>query len=92
MRLERAVLLAMHFAARPKHVAEQIPSEEMAALMKLIAEALLEERKTILGWYFDFRSMLVSLPENNFVAWSDALKDILERGESSAKELEVNIG
>ncbi|KAL7526143.1 hypothetical protein ACHAXR_001342 [Thalassiosira sp. AJA248-18] len=34
---------------------EPIPREEMAALVKLLVEAGLEETKTILGWCFDFR-------------------------------------
>ena len=64
----------------------------MAALAKLIAEAGLEETKTILGWEFDFRRMLVSLPENKFTAWSEAISSILEKGVATAKELEKNIG
>eukprot|EP00957_Ditylum_brightwellii_P201730 15326964-Ditylum_brightwellii.AAC.1 len=54
LRLERAILLAIHIAARPKHDGETIPREEIAALAKLLAKAQLEEKKTILGWYFDF--------------------------------------
>jgi hypothetical protein len=91
-RMENAILLAIHAAARPKQNSEPIPREEMAALSKLLAEAGLEERKTILGWLFDFRRLLVSLPENKFTAWTDAITDILKRMESTAKELEKNIG
>ena len=92
MRLKRALLLAIFTAARPKHPSEPIPSEEMAALAKFLAEAGLEETKTILGWDFDFRRMLVSLPENKFAAWSEAISSILENGVVTAKELETNIG
>ena len=92
MRLERALLLAIFTAARPKHPSEPIPREEMAALAKLLAEAGLEETKTILGWDFDFRRMLVSLPENKFTAWSKAISSILGNGVVTAKELEKNIG
>ena len=92
MRLERAILLAIYTAARPKHSSEPIQREEMAALEKLIAEAGLEETKTILGWYFDFRRMRVSLPENKFTAWSKSISDILSNKVVSAKELEMNIG
>ena len=92
MRLERAILLAIHVAARPRHESEPIPREEMAALAKLIAEAKLEERKTILGWNFDFRRLTISLPENKFEAWSRAIQDIIEEETVSAKELEKNIG
>ena len=91
IRLERAILLAIFTAARPKHPSEPIPREEMAALAKLIAEAGLEETKTILGWEFDFRRMLVSMLENKFTAWSEAISSILEKGVATAKELEKTL-
>jgi hypothetical protein len=65
-RLESAPLLAMHAAARLKHEREPIPCEEIPALTKLAAEAGLEETKTILGWFFEFRCLLVSLPRNSW--------------------------
>jgi hypothetical protein len=91
-RLERAILLAIHVAARPMHANEPLPREEMAALAKLLAEAGLEETKIILGWVFDFRRMLVSLPENKFVAWSEAISALILKQEVGAKELEQNLG
>ena len=69
LRLENAILLAIHTAARPIHAEETIPREEMAALTKLLAEARLEEMKMILGLFFDFRRMIVALPLNKYVAW-----------------------
>ncbi len=74
-RLESAPLLAIHAAARPKHEAEPIPLEEMPALNKLAAEAGLEEIKIILGWFFDFRRLLVALPENKYVDGRERLQD-----------------
>ena len=68
MRLENAILLAIHVAARPIHPEEPVPREEMAALAKLLAEAGLEETKMILGLFFDFRRMTVALPKNKYVA------------------------
>ena len=66
-RLRNAILLAIHAAARPVHKEEPIPRDAMAALTKLLAEAGLEETKTILGWFFDFRRMTVALPNNKYV-------------------------
>ncbi|KAL7530514.1 LOW QUALITY PROTEIN: hypothetical protein ACHAXR_005024 [Thalassiosira sp. AJA248-18] len=91
-RLERAILLAIHVAAREKHPDEPIPREEMAALAKLIAEAGLEEAKTILGWIFDFRRLLMSLPENKFVAWSTEINEMIKEKKTTASALERNIG
>ncbi len=92
MRLERAILLAIYTAARPKLSTEPIPREEMAALNKLLAEAGCEEIKTILGWVFDFRRLLISLPENKYKAWSDAIRNMIETKKVTAKVLETNIG
>ena len=39
-----------------------------------VTEAGLEETKTILGWFFDFRTLTVKLPMNKFTAWSNAIK------------------
>ena len=63
----------------------------MAARIKLIAETGAEEIKVILGWLLNFRELLVSLPENKFLACSDAIKAMLKIGTAMAKELEKNI-
>ena len=92
MRLERAILLAIYVASRPKDANEPIPREEMAALNKLIAEAGLEEENTILGWLFNFRKLLISLPENKYTAWSDGIKEMMEEGKAKCSDLETLVG
>ena len=64
----------------------------MSALTKLAAEAGLEETKIILGWFFDVRHLLISLPENKFLAWKSEVERLLETGTSTAKDLERLIG
>ena len=91
-RLSRAFLLAIFTAARERHPDEPVPREEMAARSKLLAEAGPSEEKIILGWKFDFRRLLGSLPHNKFVAWTDALEGILWAGRTTSKQLEENIG
>eukprot|EP00957_Ditylum_brightwellii_P072746 5529151-Ditylum_brightwellii.AAC.1 len=44
LRLERAILQAIHMVARQKCEGEKIPREQMTCLAKLLAEAGLEER------------------------------------------------
>ena len=61
VRLKNAIILAIHAAARPFSKSEHIPREEMVALAKLLVEAGLEEPKMILGLFFDFRRMLLSV-------------------------------
>ena len=84
MRLEQAILLVIHVASRPKDANEPIPREDMAALNKLIAEAGPEETKIILGCFFNFRKLLISLPENKYVAWSEIIKEMMAKGEANA--------
>ncbi|KAL3811131.1 hypothetical protein ACHAXA_005942 [Cyclostephanos tholiformis] len=91
-RCKAAALLAIHATARQNHPDEPIPREEMEARNKLSAEAGLEETKTILGWLIDFRRLIISLPSNKFIAWTELINKILTRGTSTAKELETTIG
>ena len=76
----------------PLDLEEPIPRKTMEALKKLEAEALLQEIKTVLGWEIDFCRLLVKLPENKFIAWTAAIKTMLNEGSSTAKNLETNIG
>jgi hypothetical protein len=64
----------------------------MKARNKLSAEAVLKEEKIILGWHINFCCLIISLPDNKFIAWMDSIKEILSHGTSTAKELETMIG
>ena len=56
------------------------------------AEGGLEEEKIILGWYFNTRLLLISLPKNKYINWSKQILDILSNGRVKAEELEILIG
>jgi len=92
VRCDRAPLLGLNTMSRPLDPEEPIPRETMEALKKLEAEALLQEIKTVLGWEIDFRRLLIKLPENKFIAWTTAIKTMLDEGSSTAKNLETKIG
>ena len=64
----------------------------MEARNKLHAEAGLEEQKTVLGWLIDTRHLLVRLPKNKFIAWSNISGEMMQKGTTIAKELESIIG
>ena len=91
-RLENAILLAIHVAPRPVHKSEPIARDKMAALAKLLAEAGLDETKTILGWLFNFRKMTVALPTNKYVAWKRDVQRMIKSRVSCASELDTMIG
>jgi hypothetical protein len=92
VRCDRASLLAFDTCSRSLHENEPIPRETMEARNKLKSEALLKEQKIILGWLIDFRRLLIHLPENKYVAWTEAIKKMISVKASTAKEIEANIG
>lgn len=91
-RSERAPLLAIHTCARPLLPKEPIPRQTLAAKNKLEAEAGLSEIKTILGWKWDLRRLIISLPTNKYSAWSEAIQRMINEKEVTTKELESTIG
>ncbi len=91
-RCAMARLHAIHAIAQPKHPDEPIPREEMETRNKLSAEAGLKEEEIILGWHVNFCNLIISLPDNKFIAWTDSIKKILSCGTSTAKELKTMIG
>ena len=92
LRSERAPLLAMHTCARPIHKEEPIPRQDMASKNKLKAEAGLSEIKNILGWTWDLRRLIISLPENKYVAWSGDIRTAVSARQMTTKKLESTIG
>ena len=68
-RLEASIPLAIETAACPRDINEPIPREKMVAEDKLAAEGGLAKTIVILGWFFNFRTLTVSLPEHKHIAW-----------------------
>jgi hypothetical protein len=63
----------------------------MASEDKFTAEAGASETKTILGWLVNYRTLMVHLPENKFVAWSNKLQLLIDSKSATAKQLDSNI-
>ena len=57
-----------------------------------MAEAGLTERKTVLGWEVDTRSLTIALPQPKLTAWYDNITLILLRNKTTHSELESLIG
>jgi hypothetical protein len=92
IRCKCATLHSIDACTRPKHLNKQIPREDMEACNKLKAEAGLEEWNSILGWLVDTRRLLLSLPNNKFVAWTTIIMEVIEQGTTTANEMESIIG
>jgi hypothetical protein len=91
-RWQVAALLTINTTAWPNHPEEPTPHKSMDARDKLIAEMGPTKTKIILGWDFDFRRLLISLPQNKFDAWTTNIRKLLVEGSTTAKKLESTIG
>ena len=91
-RAEQAPLLAIHVCSCPTNEIDTILCHPMVSNKKLKAEAALSELKTILGWEWDFRRLIISLPSNKFIAWSKLISDTISSGSVTSKEFKPTIG
>ncbi len=91
-RSERAPLLAIDVCSRQRTPVEPIPQHDMAARHKLWAEGLLKEMKMILGWMWDFRRLIISLPINKCTAWTEGINEMIKNKNLTVKILETTIG
>ncbi len=90
-RLEAAILLAIEVAAQPNDTNEPIPRMKMIAKDKLTAEGGLSETKIIIGWYFNFRTLAMTLREHKYIAWSREFKLMIQARKTTKRILELTI-
>ena len=45
-----------------------------------------------MGWLYDTRCLLISLPDSQTIAWIDSITDLITRGETTSSDLETIIG
>jgi hypothetical protein len=87
-----ASLPAIHAVCRPVAVHEPIKRNELTAEKKLIAESLLEEVKTTLGWLLNTRRLLISLTLDKYSEWAAAIIFILITESCGYNDLETLVG
>jgi hypothetical protein len=87
-----ASLLAINAVCRPVTVREPIEKNELTAEKILIAESLLEEVKTTLGWLLDTRQLLISLTLDKYSEWATAIIFILITESCGHEDLETLVG
>ena len=74
-RQPHVVPLAMHVTSRP-HAGddkEPISRRPLLSMPKLLAEGSPAEIQIVLGWRLDTRRLLIALPDDKFIAWSEEL-------------------
>ena len=91
-RANAAVLLAMDVIGRRKDDRDPIKRNNLVSLNKLVAEGTLEETKILLGWKLDTRSLMISLPDEKYIAWSRSIYEIIDKGRTNHDEIESLVG
>lgn len=77
---------------RPVHVNEPVPRNDILSKAKLLAEGMLSERKTFLGWIIDSRRMRIYLPNLKSLRWINELDSLLSSEKVKQKQLESMLG
>ncbi|KAI2493346.1 hypothetical protein MHU86_21191 [Fragilaria crotonensis] len=87
------VPLAMHVTSRP-HAGESEPitRRPLLSMPKLLAEGSPAEIQIVLGWRLDTRRMLISLPDDKFVAWSEDLGRLISQPRCRYHDLDQLVG
>jgi hypothetical protein len=78
-RVSYAVPLAIHSIARPLDESVSLPRKDIISMKKFIAEGRMEEKKTVLGWIINTRSLFISLPPDKHKKWVEDI-DIMLSG------------
>lgn len=91
-RLAYAVALATDVFARPLHPDEPVPRDDLLSIKKLKAEGALEEHKTILGWFMDFRQLKIHLSKEKFSEWSSDIRKMIKNKSATMKAIDTMVG
>ena len=87
------VPLAVHVSCRP-HADKEEPIKRRPLLSqeKVEAEGAPAELQIVLGWSLNTRVLLLSLPLDKFLAWTDDIRSTLKKSRTSFEDLESLIG
>jgi len=75
----QATPLALEIIARPLLETETVSRDDMLAITKALAEGAPAKELAILGWIIDTWRLLVKLPQNKFITWSQSVHGLLSR-------------
>ena len=84
-----AILLTIYLMARPfcpnNDTSTDVLHSYILSTKKWLAEGAQEEVKTILGWQVDTRRLVVSLPQDKYLAYSKQIQQVLSSGKTDHK-------
>jgi hypothetical protein len=87
-----AIPLAIHTISRSVDTSDYLPRVDIISDKKLKAEGTFEEIKTALGWVINTRSLLISLPTDKHLKWSEEIQKMINSKRASHSQLESTIG
>ena len=87
-----ALPLAIHTLCRPLAPDEPIPRDDPLSLSKLIEEGTLAEQFVLLGWRVNLRLLILSLPRDKFLVWSQDIQLVIKNKHAPFQELDTLVG
>ena len=87
-----ALPLAIHLLCRPLATDEPVKRDDPLSLSKLLEEGTLAEQFVLLGWKINLRLLIISLPRDKFLAWSQDIAEIIEAKRATFQTLDSIVG
>jgi len=89
---EAVVPLVLSLFGRPNDTQESLPRDPLLSVKKFLAEARSSELKLVLRWLINTRRFLISLPLDEFTAWTISLKTLATEPRVSHELLRTTLG
>ena len=87
-----ALPLAIHLMCRPLAADEPVKRDDPLSLSKLLEEGTLAEQFVFLGWKVNLRLLILSLPQDKFLAWSQDIDAIIKAKKATFQDLDSMVG
>ena len=87
-----ALPLGIHLLCRPLAEDEPVKRDDPLSLSKLSEEGTLAEQFVLLGWKVNLRLLILSLPRDKFLAWSQDIAAIIKAKNASYQALDSIVG
>ena len=87
-----ALPLAIHLLCRPLAEDEPVKRDDPLSLSKLSEEGTLAEQFVLLGWKINLRLLIISLPRDKFLVWSQDISEIAKAKHATFQTLDSVVG